>query len=234
MLTGRTVLMQHFISSYGYLGHRPADAGRVGLYPNTLRVHHALGWSDGGGRGGRCAPQPGAGHRWPGSWATSSAVTWPGAVGRYGGEAVRDRWSRFLGGRAGIERAQRWFDRYGGRAVFHRAAAPGGADVHLAACGLCPDVPGPLRYLHRGWLCALGRRPGLGRLCGRGHWPRVQHLVNTPACVIAGMMVLLVIAVLILAVVRRRRRRAAARPGPGDQHEQHEQHQERITEDKLT
>ena len=39
-------------------------------------------------------------------------------AGRYGGGAAARRWSRFLGGRSGIERAQRWFDRYGGRAVF--------------------------------------------------------------------------------------------------------------------
>ena len=40
------------------------------------------------------------------------------AAGWYGGEAATRRWSRFLGGKSGIERAQRWFDRYGGRSVF--------------------------------------------------------------------------------------------------------------------
>jgi membrane protein DedA with SNARE-associated domain len=40
------------------------------------------------------------------------------AAGRYRGEAATHRWLRFLGGRPGIERSQRWFDCYGGRAVF--------------------------------------------------------------------------------------------------------------------
>ena len=45
-----------------------------------------------------------------------SYLAW--AAGRYGGEAVANRWSRVLGDRSGIERARHWFDRYGGHAVF--------------------------------------------------------------------------------------------------------------------
>jgi membrane protein DedA with SNARE-associated domain len=41
-----------------------------------------------------------------------------GAAGRHEGEAVANRWSRFLGGRSGLERARRWFDRHSGPAVF--------------------------------------------------------------------------------------------------------------------
>src|SRR5690349_16489910 len=44
-----------------------------------------------------------------------SYLAW--AAGWHGGEAATRRWSRFLGGRSGIERARHWFDRYGGRAV---------------------------------------------------------------------------------------------------------------------
>jgi hypothetical protein len=42
----------------------------------------------------------------------------------------------------------------------------------------------------------------------------VQHLVNTPAYIIAGLIALLVIAGVIAAIVRRRRRPPATPPGP--------------------
>jgi LPXTG-motif cell wall-anchored protein len=42
----------------------------------------------------------------------------------------------------------------------------------------------------------------------------VQHLVNTPAYIIAGLIALLLIAGIIMVIVRRRRRSPASGPRP--------------------
>ena len=95
-----------------------------------------------------------------------SYLAW--AAGRYGGEAATRRWSRFLGGRSGIERSQRWFEPLRRPGRLHRAPAARGADVHLAARGLRAHAAGSLRRLHHGRLHSLDRRPGLGGVRGRG------------------------------------------------------------------
>ena len=109
--------MQHFISSYGYLAIvllMTAESACIPV-PSELTmpfggaiaagavagVHLNLALVIAGGVAGN---------------VIGSYPAW--AAGRYRGEAATHRWSRFLGGRSGIERSQRWFDRYGGRAVF--------------------------------------------------------------------------------------------------------------------
>jgi membrane protein DedA with SNARE-associated domain len=61
--------------------------------------------------------------------------------------------------------------------------------------------------------------PWIGGLAWAGYaaganWQRVQHLVNTPAYIIAGLIALLIIAGIVVAIVRRRKRRSAAPPVP--------------------
>jgi membrane protein DedA with SNARE-associated domain len=135
------------------------------------------------------------------------------AVGRYGGEAAARRWSRFLGGRSGIERAQRWFDRFGGRAVFIGRLLP----VVRTFISL-PAGYAHMRAVRFGIYTTAGSVPWIGGLAWAGYaaganWQHVQRLVNTPAYIIAGLIALLVMAG-IIAVLRRRKRSPAARPAP--------------------
>ncbi len=72
----------------------------------------------------------------------------------------------------------------------------------------------PVRF---GVYTAVGCVPWIGGLAWAGYaaganWPKVQHSVNTPAYVIAGLIGLLVIAGIVVAIVRRRRRAAPAGP----------------------
>jgi membrane protein DedA with SNARE-associated domain len=141
-----------------------------------------------------------------------SYLAW--AVGRYGGAAATHRWSRFLGGRSGIERAQRWFDRYGGRAVFFGRLLP----VVRTFISL-PAGYAHMRPVRFGVYTTAGCVPWIGGLAWAGYaaganWQHVDHLVSTPAYIIAGLIGLLVIAGVITVIVRRRKRLAAAPPGP--------------------
>jgi membrane protein DedA with SNARE-associated domain len=140
-----------------------------------------------------------------------SYLAW--AVGRYGGEAAARRWSRFLGGRSGIERAQRWFDRFGGRAVFIGRLLP----VVRTFISL-PAGYARMRPVRFGIYTTAGSVPWIAGLAWAGYaaganWQHVQHLVNTPAYIIAGLVGLLVIGG-IIAVILRRRKQSAASPGP--------------------
>jgi membrane protein DedA with SNARE-associated domain len=138
-----------------------------------------------------------------------SYLAW--AAGRYGGEAATRRWSRFLGGRSGIERSQRWFDRYGGRAVFIGRLLPVVRTFISLPAGYARMRP--IRfgvYTAAGcvlWICGLA---WAGYAAG-ANWQRVQRMVNTPAYIIAGLIALLVIAGIVTVVVRRRKR--ARQPG---------------------
>jgi membrane protein DedA with SNARE-associated domain len=74
----------------------------------------------------------------------------------------------------------------------------------------------PVRF---GVYTAAGCVPWVGGLAWAGyatgaHWQRVQHLVNTPAYIIAGLIAVLLIAGIIAVIVRRLRRSPASRPGP--------------------
>lgn len=141
-----------------------------------------------------------------------SYLAW--AVGWRGGEAAARRWSRFLGGRSGIERSQRWFDRYGGWAVFIGRLLP----VVRTFISL-PAGYARMRPLRFGIYTAAGCLPWIGGLAWAGYaaganWQHVQRLVNGPAYVIAGLVGLLVIAGIVLLVVRRRKRQRAAQQAP--------------------
>jgi LPXTG-motif cell wall-anchored protein len=64
--------------------------------------------------------------------------------------------------------------------------------------------------------------PWVGGLAWAGYaaganWQHVQHLVNTPAYVIAGLIGLLVIAGVIVFIVRRRKRPSATRVTSADE-----------------
>jgi len=141
-----------------------------------------------------------------------SYLAW--AVGWRGGEAATRRWSRFLGGRSGIERSQRWFDRYGGWAVFIGRLLP----VIRTFISL-PAGYARMRPLRFGIYTAAGCLPWIGGLAWAGYaaganWQHVQGLVNGPAYVIAGLVGLLVIAGIVVFVVRRRKRQPAAQQAP--------------------
>ncbi|MGH3293901.1 MAG: DedA family protein [Trebonia sp.] len=143
---------------------------------------------------------------------TGSYLAW--AAGRHGGEAATHRWSRFLGGRSGLERAQRWFDRYGGRAVFIGRLLP----VVRTFISL-PAGYARMRPVRFGAYTAAGCVPWVGGLAWAGYatgtnWQHVQHLVNTSAYIIAGLIALLVIGGVVAVIVRRRKRPPAAPPGP--------------------
>ena len=146
-----------------------------------------------------------------------SYLAW--AAGWYGGEAAARRWSRFLGGRSGIERARHWFDRYGGRAVLIGRLLP----VVRTFISL-PAGYARMRPVRFGIYTTIGCVPWIGALAWAGYaaganWQRVEHLVSAPAYIIAGLIGLLVIAVIVMVIVRRRRRAGApgpaAAPGPG-------------------
>ena len=71
----------------------------------------------------------------------------------------------------------------------------------------------PVRF---GVYTAAGCVPWVGGLAWAGYaaganWQRVQHMVNTPAYIIAGLIALLVIAGIVTIIVRRRKR--ARQPG---------------------
>jgi membrane protein DedA with SNARE-associated domain len=144
-----------------------------------------------------------------------SYVAW--AVGRYGGDAATRRWSRFLGGRSGIERSQRWFDRYGGRAVFFGRLLP----VVRTFISL-PAGYARMRPVRFGIYTTAGCIPWIGGLAWAGYaaganWQHVQGLVNGPAYAIAGLIGLLLIAGAVTFIVRRRRKRPpSSRPEPAD------------------
>ena len=127
------------------------------------------------------------------------------AAGRYGGQAATRRWSRFLGGRTGLERSQRWFGRYGGRAVFIGRLLP----VVRTFISL-PAGYARMRPLRFGVYTAAGCVPWVAGLAWAGYaaganWQHVQHLVNGPAYVIAGLIGLLLIAGIAVLIVRRRK-----------------------------
>jgi len=209
--------VQHFISSYGYLAILLLMVAESACIPVPSELTMPLG--------GAIAAGAVAGAHLSlalvilagvAGNVIGSYLAW--AVGRYGGEAAANRWSRFLGGRSGIERARRWFDRYGGRAVFIGRLLP----VVRTFISL-PAGYAHMRPVRFGLYTVAGCVPWIGGLAWAGYaaganWQRVQHLVNTPAYIIAGLIALLLIAGIITFIVRRRRRRSPAsgpRPAAG-------------------
>jgi phospholipase C len=205
--------VQHFISSYGYLAILLLMTAESACIPVPSELTMPLG--------GAIAAGAVAGVHLSLSLVIVAGVAgnvigsylaW--AAGRYGGEAAAHRWSRFLGGRSGIERAQRWFDRYGGRAVFIGRLLP----VVRTFISL-PAGYARMRPVRFGVYTAVGCVPWIGGLAWAGYaaggnWQHVYHLVNTPAYIIAGVIALLAIVGIITVIVRRRRPPPASRPGP--------------------
>jgi len=212
--------VQHFISSYGYLAILLLMLAESACIPVPSELTMPFGGAAAAGAVAgvhlNLALVIAAGVA---GNVIGSYVAW--AVGWYGSEAATRRWSRFLGGRSGIERSQRWFDRYGGRAVFFGRLLP----VVRTFISL-PAGYARMRPLRFGLYTAAGCLPWIGGLAWAGYaaganWQQVQHLVNGPAYVIAGLIALLVIAGIVMAIVRRRRKRAhsdrtepASRPVP--------------------
>jgi membrane protein DedA with SNARE-associated domain len=205
--------MQHFISSYGYLAILLLMTAESACIPVPSELTMPFG--------GAVAAGAVAGVHLNLALVIvvgvvgnviGSYVAW--AAGRYGGEAATRRWSRFLGGRSGIERSQRWFDRYGGRAVFTGRLLP----VVRTFISL-PAGYAHMRPVRFGIYTAAGCVPWIGGLAWAGYaaganWQRVQRMVNTPAYIIAGLIAMLVIAAIVTVVVRRRKR--ARQPGPDE------------------
>ena len=206
---GSEAWVQHFISSYGYLAILLLMVAESACIPVPSELTMPFG--------GAIAAGAVAGAHLNLALVIVAGVVgnvigsylaW--AVGWYGGEAATRRWSRFLGGTSGVERAHRWFDRYGGRAVFIGRLLP----VVRTFISL-PAGYARMRPVRFGVYTAVGCVPWIGGLAWAGYaaganWPKVQHSVNTPAYVIAGLIGLLVIAGIVVAIVRRRRRAAPA------------------------
>jgi membrane protein DedA with SNARE-associated domain len=208
--------MQHFISSYGYLAIIVLMVAESACVPIPSELTMPLGGAMAAGAvtgvhlNLALVIAAGVAGNIIGSY-----LAW--AVGRYGGEAVTRRWSHFLGGRSGLERAQRWFDRYGGRAVFFGRLLP----VVRTFISL-PAGYARMRPVRFGVYTAAGCLPWADGLAWAGYaaganWQHVQHLVNTPAYVIAGLTGVLVIAGIVVVIVRRRKRPSATRPEPADE-----------------
>jgi len=205
--------MQHFIGSYGYLAILLLMTAESACIPVPSELTMPFG--------GAIAAGAVAGAHLNLALVIVAGVVgnvigsylaW--AAGWYGGEAAARRWSRFLGGRSGVERAPRWFDRYGGRAVFIGRLLP----VVRTFISL-PAGYAHMRPVRFGIYTAVGCVPWIGGLDWAGYaaganWQNVQHSVNTPAYIIAGLIGLLVIAGIIVAIVRRRKRPAPAEPAP--------------------
>ena len=125
-----------------------------------------------------------------------SYLAW--AAVRYGGEAA----------------THRLFDRYGGRAVFIGRLLP----VVRTFISL-PAGYAHMRPVRFGVYTTIGCVPWIGGLAWAGYaaganWQHVQHLVSTPAYIIAGLLGLLVITGIIAVIVQRRKRPPAAPPEP--------------------
>lgn len=203
--------MQQFISSYGYLAILILMTAEAACIPVPSELTMPLG--------GAIAAGAVAGAHLSLALVVVTGVVgnvigsylaW--AAGWHGGEAATRRWSRFLGGRSGIERARHWFDRYGGRAVLLGRLLP----VVRTFISL-PAGYARMRPVRFGVYTAVGCVPWIGGLAWAGYaaganWQHVQHLVSAPAYIIAGLAVLLVIAAIVTVVVRRRRR--AGKHGP--------------------
>jgi membrane protein DedA with SNARE-associated domain len=205
--------VQHFISSYGYLAIFLLMLAESACIPVPSELTMPFGGAAAAGAVAgvhlNLALVIAAGVA---GNVVGSYVAW--AVGWYGGEAATRRWSRFLGGRSGIDRSQRWFDRYGGRTVFFGRLLP----VVRTFISL-PAGYARMRPLRFGVYTAAGCLPWIGGLAWAGYaaganWQHVQHLVNGPAYVIAGLVALLVIAGIVMAIVRWRKRAAAHRTEP--------------------
>ena len=205
--------MQHFISSYGYLAIVLLMTAESACIPVPSELTMPFGGAIAAGAVAgvhlnlALVIVAGVAGNVIGSY-----LAW--AAGRYGGEAATHRWSRFLGGRSGIERSQRWFDRYGGRAVFIGRLLP----VVRTFISL-PAGYAHMRPVRFGIYTAVGCVPWIGGLAWAGYaagtnWQHVRRLVNTPAYIIAGLIALLAIAGIIAAIVRRRKQPQATRPRP--------------------
>ena len=210
-----TARVQHFISSYGYLAIVLLMMAESACIPVPSELTMPLGGAIAAGAvAGVHLSLPLVIVAGLAGNVIGSYLAW--AAGRYGGEAAANRWSRFLGGRSGIERSRRWFDRYGGRAVFFGRLLP----VVRTFISL-PAGYARMRPVRFGLYTAAGCLPWVAALAWAGYaaganWPHVQRLVNTPAYFIAGLIALLVIAGVIAVVVRRRRRSRAARSRPAE------------------
>ena len=207
--------MQHFISSYGYLAIALLMVAESACIPVPSELTMPLGGAIAAGAVAgvhlnlALVIAVGVAGNVIGSY-----LAW--AVGWYGGEAVTRRWSRFLGGRSGLERAQRWFDRYGGRAVFIGRLLP-----LVRTFISLPAGYARMRPIRFGVYTAAGCLPWAGGLAWAGYaaganWQHVQRLVNTPTYVIAGLIGVLVIAGIVAVIVRRRKRPRATPPAPAD------------------
>ena len=204
--------MQHFISSYGYLAILILMTAEAACIPVPSELTMPLGGAIAAGAvAGAHLSLPLVIVVGVVGNVIGSYLAW--GAGWYGGEAAARRWSRFLGGRSGIERARRWFDRYGGRAVLVGRLLP----VVRTFISL-PAGYARMRPVRFGIYTAVGCVPWIGGLAWAGYaaggnWQRVQHLVNTPAYIIAGLVALLVIAGIVTVIVRRRRL-GPGKPGP--------------------
>jgi membrane protein DedA with SNARE-associated domain len=206
-------MLQHFISSYGYLAIvllMTVEAACIPV-PSELTMPFGGAMAAGAVTGvhlnlALVIVAGVAGN------VIGSYLAW--AAGRYGGGAAARRWSGFLGGRSGVERSQRWFDRYGGRAVFIGRLLP----VVRTFISL-PAGYAHMRPARFGIYTAAGCVPWIGGLAWAGYaaganWQRVQRLVNTPALIIGGLIALLVVTWVIVAIVRWRKRPPATPPRP--------------------
>jgi membrane protein DedA with SNARE-associated domain len=133
------------------------------------------------------------------------------AVGRYGGQSVWRRLTRFIAGTDdGMTRAQRWFDRYGARSVFIGRLLPVIRTFISLPAGFARMSP--VRF---GLYTVAGCIPWIAGLGWAGwaagsNWHRVTGLVQEAGYVVGGLAVVIAIVAVIVVVRARRRRRGEA------------------------
>ena len=142
-------------------GGVPADAGRVGLHPGSVRGHHAVRRRAGRGRGARRASVAGRRCIVAGVLGNvaGSYIAW--AVGKYAGQAAVSRWGRRVGIREhDIDRATAWFERHGASAVLFGRVVPVVRTFISLPAGFAGMPADPVRPVHHARLHSLDGRPG--------------------------------------------------------------------------
>jgi membrane protein DedA with SNARE-associated domain len=198
--------VQHFVGTYGYLAILLLMIAESACIPVPSELTMPLGGALAAGAvaGVHLSIVPviavGVGGNLVGSY-----IAW--AVGLYGGRSAARRSTGRLGGRRGVERAQRWFDRYGGRAVFFGRLLPGVRTFISLPAGFA-GMPA-VRF---GLYTLAGCIPWITGLAWAGYaagasWQQVDKALRGPTYIVAGVVVLLLIGALVIGFLARRRHR---------------------------
>jgi membrane protein DedA with SNARE-associated domain len=134
-----------------------------------------------------------------------SYLAW--AVGRFGGQAVWQRWGRHVWLRADdLDRAERWFARHGAATVFVGRLLPGVRTFISLPAGI--SAMSPIRF---GVFTFAGCLPWSAALAGAGYaldreWHVIAQRFHGPAYFICGVVGALALAALVVFFRRINRR----------------------------